>query len=587
MDKNISFAGNKYLFKKKISLLQTMFPWSKVYISLMFTSVIIVIICIITSIVLSQQTEEKTVGFVTSKSLGLNGRLGNQLFQISSALGLGHSLNKPTILPVWTFSNMFEDSSNILKFDGNVNNENTMTFQEHSCFEFDSNIENFSSHKSAQIDVYGYRQNTQYFNHITHLIRKLFRIKQSFKQSIIDKYPFLTQKVIGVHVRRGDYVNNPVHDICTKEYYLKSIEFFQNNREKRLPVLFVSDDIPWCKETFSNEDFQFSEFTNDIDDFVCLTMCSYKVISNSTFAWWCSFLDARFDSQVIAPEPWINASHQTEGCKNLYQENWHIYHIQNNMIEISKHLPIELGGYYQCFKQPYAFINVLQAYREVYPSSSLIIVSDAGDDFSQAALYFQAKSYTTNKLRGGNGITTNMTDATKLKDFLRNFLIGAQKIEQKYFTLLEDDVMFSHAVYIEETSLEDITGMNEPFVLLHIKLLNHIQEFTNYKGPAYVTGCGGSIFKTSFWNQLVWDTVEKQLDFFVSCNVGFHADIALSFICYMNNGTTVCGKNLLPADMTEIEPKIGAVRSPAILHQYKDFYNQELTKNEHQILLWD
>lgn len=565
-----------------------MSPWSKAYIALFIITVTIGLLCMVISIVLNYCVPSNRTGFVTTKCLGQQGRFGNQLFQVSSTVGLAQALNKRIILPEWPFLKKFENSSHIITIDDNVQYTNTVTIQETSCFEFDDNITDLYNHKNAQIDVNGFRQNTRYFNHITYLIRKLLRIKTDIKQFILEKYPCLNQKVIGVHVRRGDYVNSPVYEVCTKDYYSKGISFFQDKHQELLPVIFVSDDIEWCKATFKNDHYQFAQLKNDFEDFVCLNMCSYKVISNSTFAWWSSFLDARFDSQVMAPEPWLNMSSEImHGYQNLYQDNWHIYHITTDTIEPSNKLPIEIGGYYQCFKQPYAFVNVLQAYREIYPSASLVIVSDAGDDFSKAASYFHSKSYTTNSKRGGNGFTTNMTDGIKLKEFIQNFLLGARKIDQNYFILLEDDVMFSHAVYIDENLLQDITGMNEPSVLLNNKLLERIKQFTNFSGPAYVTGCGGSIFRTSFWNKLNWVEVEKQLDFFISCKIGFHADIALSFICYMNNGKTVCGQTLTPHDMTETKPKLGISRCPAILHQFKDFYNKDLTDNETRILLWN
>ena len=60
---------------------------------------------------------------------------------------------------------------------------------------------------------------------------------------------------VSLHVRRGDYVSNPVtteyHGICSEDYYRRAIREIE--RYCKNPHFFVfSDDPAWAKENLDN-----------------------------------------------------------------------------------------------------------------------------------------------------------------------------------------------------------------------------------------------------------------------------------------------------------------------------------------------
>jgi len=116
-----------------------------------------------------------------------------------------------------------------------------------------------------------------------------------------------------IHVRRGDYVNNPNHHLCSIQYYEHAINFLCN---KLITPKFrvYSDDIYWCKQhlvdLLHNKDFFFSESSNALHDFNEMRLCEHAIISNSTFSWWAAQLINILPAgnTIIYPRHWSNNS---------------------------------------------------------------------------------------------------------------------------------------------------------------------------------------------------------------------------------------------------------------------------------------
>ena len=106
---------------------------------------------------------------------------------------------------------------------------------------------------SATGDAYldGYWQSDLYFKDIEHIIRREFRPKDppdAVNQAV--GMAITSSESVSLHVRRGDYVSNPlynqVHGTCPLEYYEAAVELIA--KEVRNPHFFVfSDDLEWTK----------------------------------------------------------------------------------------------------------------------------------------------------------------------------------------------------------------------------------------------------------------------------------------------------------------------------------------------------
>jgi len=165
-------------------------------------------------------------------------------------------------------------------------------------------------------------------------IRRELLEEISLKEDISLKYgdllsEFNSLNSVALHIRRGDYVNNPAtkkaHFICDLSYYQKAISLIKVklNEKNLTPKFFVfSDDINWAKENFKSADFIFvsrPEFL-DPEELILMSKAKHNIISNSSFSFWSAWLNSNPEKIVIAPALW-NRKYR-RAYKDLIPEDW-------------------------------------------------------------------------------------------------------------------------------------------------------------------------------------------------------------------------------------------------------------------------
>ena len=129
---------------------------------------------------------------------------------------------------------------------------------------------------------------------------------------------------VGIHIRRGDYLNEPeFRNICGMEYYKKGIESVLSDGMKHEFYIF-SNDMDWCKENIAhlvggNKIHYVTENKGKDScwDMFLMTYCKDLIIANSSFSWWGAFLNNQ-GGRVFAPEPWLNRDCEID----IYDKNW-------------------------------------------------------------------------------------------------------------------------------------------------------------------------------------------------------------------------------------------------------------------------
>ena len=174
----------------------------------------------------------------------------------------------------------------------------------------------------------GYFQSEKYFKDIEPTIRKDLRLKEpSFNQeALFYKEKILNSNSVGIHIRRGDYLHSPLHNVCDLNYYAKAIQYIQERLTN--PHFFVfSDDIAWCRKNMKldNSDFIILPDSKNyfIRDFWLLSLCKHTIIPNSTFSWWAAWLNENPDKIVIGPHRWFNDEVlNAKALQDTMPENW-------------------------------------------------------------------------------------------------------------------------------------------------------------------------------------------------------------------------------------------------------------------------
>lgn len=174
---------------------------------------------------------------------------------------------------------------------------------------------------------YGRFQNEAFFKTHEEEVREKF----SFDLSLASERTREIAKVIeqknsiSFHVRRGDYLSpsnaSTFGNICTLEYYQKTIQFILETVEK--PVFFVfSDDIQWVKENlkFPGEIYYIDWNTGNSswEDMYLMSICKHNIIANSTFSWWGAWLNKNPKKKVLCPPKYTN----TEEYTDLFPDTW-------------------------------------------------------------------------------------------------------------------------------------------------------------------------------------------------------------------------------------------------------------------------
>jgi hypothetical protein len=259
----------------------------------------------------------------------LSGGLGNQLFQLSTALYIAEKVDKAEIkldlryLKKYQTPRAFEldfllkyfpsvsfNNPN-LGFWGIISKTRLARIFNTQLFGFGligdsegvSRI-NFSSIKILILD--GYFQDPKFLMSQP-LKESLFqKLKVDFKYIKDKASEAAVDKKVSIHIRRGDYVSSPVtSEFLTIEldYYRKAIKKFPKDTafyifgdDQELITRFAKEikavDVPALKLTLQEEFFLMADSIG-------------YIIANSTFSWWAAFLGFSKEKRVISPSKWF------------------------------------------------------------------------------------------------------------------------------------------------------------------------------------------------------------------------------------------------------------------------------------------
>ena len=125
-----------------------------------------------------------------------------------------------------------------------------------------------------------------------------------------------------MHIRRGDYLELPQVNICTRDYYMQAMQKMKALRKETKFIVF-SDDKEWIENNFDMQDMVictanlFDKY-EDWYDMYLMSCCNGNIIANSSFSWWGAWLNQNKDKIVIAPSVW-NTKRNTP---DVWCEDW-------------------------------------------------------------------------------------------------------------------------------------------------------------------------------------------------------------------------------------------------------------------------
>lgn len=172
----------------------------------------------------------------------------------------------------------------------------------------------------------GYWQSEKYFDSIRSFLLNSFEFAYGEdKLNILKRRFFSGKNYVAVHIRRGDYLQDP--DVWGKlsesNFYYEAINIIKK-KVFDPQLVFFSDDIQWVKRRYKYNNAIYIEenmFTNYRSwyDMCLMSNCTHNIIANSSFSWWGAWLNIHEDKIVIAPKKWF---FDGRGGEDICPDNW-------------------------------------------------------------------------------------------------------------------------------------------------------------------------------------------------------------------------------------------------------------------------
>ncbi len=159
-----------------------------------------------------------------------------------------------------------------------------------------------------------------YFSAIEDKIKEAFIFRNVNDRNKLLANELTTINSVSIHIRRGDYLNNPIYSVCDASFHREAIRVITENVDNPQFMVF-SDDPEWCHNYMKqfHVDYKMVDWNKGQDSFqdmFLMSKCKHNIIVNSTFSWWGAWLNANPDKIVVSPNKWTTDSEMNYSIKN-------------------------------------------------------------------------------------------------------------------------------------------------------------------------------------------------------------------------------------------------------------------------------
>lgn len=174
----------------------------------------------------------------------------------------------------------------------------------------------------------GWFQSLEDFDNVIGQVKEQFTFANPFSKKIQQMNDIITNDpfhTVCIHVRRGDFINNPTafahNEHMGPEYYRKAMDVMEDKYD-HLTYFVFSEDEEWCRENIKNDKHPVivigNDYAGDRDTghFHLMQRCENHIIANSTYSWWAAFLG---DSKLtVGPKKWFTH----ENSSDIMLDDW-------------------------------------------------------------------------------------------------------------------------------------------------------------------------------------------------------------------------------------------------------------------------
>jgi hypothetical protein len=267
----------------------------------------------------------------TANYIGDGWTIGNHFFQIANGYAFAKKTGRKLILPRHNLHPEYEHYSkqyiyndwyaSLEQYVGDIPQVQLAIYKEPS-YSF-REIQNAHYHT---IVLEGYFQSSKYFASCKDEIRSLFKPTDEIKNVCENKWGHLMgggNELVLVHARRTDYLkpqNIAIHNPLPPSYYHNAFQEILKHIPNAFFVLVSDDPTYWDTVKIPGHYTCINEPNSAITLYFMTHFKNY-IISNSSFAWWGTFLSKHHEPLVLTPEKWFGPA-GFQDYQDIYESKW-------------------------------------------------------------------------------------------------------------------------------------------------------------------------------------------------------------------------------------------------------------------------
>jgi len=157
--------------------------------------------------------------------------------------------------------------------------------------------------------IEGYFSSERFFADHQEAVRKAFTFRGGLSEPAVELADTIGLHTVAISIRRGDFLNNPLHNVCSVGYYHRAVRKMRETVPD-MELLVFSDEPDWVQRNmhFEVPARPAQEVTDPMEQMRLMAQCAHHIIPNSTFSWWGAWLSG--SSNVIAPDLWLTEDRQ-------------------------------------------------------------------------------------------------------------------------------------------------------------------------------------------------------------------------------------------------------------------------------------
>lgn len=277
--------------------------------------------------------------YLSFKNLGGSGNVGSQLVEYCALLSVAKENNRQLVFRRSDFDKGFRFRFQEL-VDVNIDFREDSFFEDFEMIFVDNNLPidekifNLDPNKNIEFGIV-FPNCYKIFekNHANILYDLTFNSERVEKaKKIYNEIKTDDREIVGVHVRRGDFLSHDQFCLLEPGYYIKAIEYFNSDKYKFLVFSNDVTDIRWCKENLSfipnavfTEDPGLSyQGSEDLTDLVLMSMCDHNITANSTYSFIAAYKNKNPNKIIVCPKNYIKTWSPLHQALNgvWYPDSW-------------------------------------------------------------------------------------------------------------------------------------------------------------------------------------------------------------------------------------------------------------------------